>query len=115
MINRALDSNGDWTFGKGKQNYLFDLLAVKQNVLTRLRSWKGNCFFDVESGVDWGNYLDIGTKTLLDLDIKRVILGTDKVLKISSYSSTLDTDVRKLTVTANIETYYGTASIEAAV
>jgi hypothetical protein len=111
MIVRALDSNGDWTFGSGKQNYLSEISAVKQNVLTRLRSWKGNCFFDVDSGVDWGNYLDIGTKLLLDLDIKRVILGTDKVLKISSYSSMLDTGERKLTVSAAIDTYYGTTTI----
>jgi hypothetical protein len=115
MIVRSLDSDGDWTFGKGKQNYLSELSAVKQNVLTRLRSWKGNCFFDTESGVDWGNYLDIGTKTLLDLDIKRVILGTDKVLKISKFNSTLDTSEKKLTVAASVETYYGTITTEATI
>jgi hypothetical protein len=115
MIVRGLDVNNDWTFGSGKQNYLSDADAVKQCVMTRLKSWKGNCFFDLEAGVDWNNYLDIGTKTLLDLDIKRVILGTDKVLKISSYNSTLDTENRKLTVSAKVETFYGTLTINEAI
>jgi len=115
MIVRALDSAGDWTFGAGRQNYLTEVDAVKQCVMTRLKSWKGNCFFDLEAWVDWNNYLDIGTKTLLDLDIKRVILGTDKVLKISSYNSTLDTENRKLTVRAKVETFYGNLTIDEAI
>ena len=89
MIVRALDANGDWTFGSGKQNYLSALNALKQQIVTRLKSWKGNCFFALQDGVDWNNYLDIGTKNLLDLDIKRVVLQTGGVLRMRNYSSIL--------------------------
>ena len=111
MIVRGLDSDNDWTFGSGKQNYLTDIDALKQNIVTRLKSWKGNCFFDITAGVDWNNYLDIGTKSLLDMDIKRVILQSTGVLKIVDYSSTLDTDERNLTVSVTVQSIYGTTEI----
>lgn len=109
---RALDSAWDWTFGRGKQNYLSNLDALKQSISTRLKQWKGNCFFATDEGVDWKNYLDIGTKGLLDLDIKRVILQTGGVLKISSYESTLDLDSRAVSIVAHISTTYGDLALE---
>lgn len=115
MKTRGLDSNDDWEFGRGKQAYVSDKDAVSQNIKTRLRSWKGDCFFDVDSGVDWTNFLDKGKKTQLDLDIKRVILQTAGVLRINSFSSTLDSAERNLTITVTIDTIYGSITIEEAV
>lgn len=112
MKVRALDSTNDWTFGRGLQSYKSDLDALNQSIITRLRQWKGNCFFAVNEGVDWNSYLGRGTKKLLDLDIKRVILQTGGVLKISSYESTLDRDTRALSVTASISTVYGDLALE---
>lgn len=109
MIVRALDSNGDWIFGKGKQNYLTGINALKQQIVTRLKSWKGNCFFARMDGVDWNNYLDIGTKNLLDLDIKRVVLQTGGVLRMRNYSSILATENRNVSVSFTLDTVYGPA------
>lgn len=105
MIIRRNDSDGDWTYGRGKADYLKDIDGLKQNLKTRLASWKNDCFFDLEAGVDYNNYLDIGTKFFLDQDIKKVILQTPDVIKINIYTSTLSD--RDLTVTANIYTIYG--------
>ena len=107
MKVRALDVNGDWTFGVGLQNYSQNLDALEQSISTRLKQWKYNCFFATEEGVDWNNLLDIGTQALLDLDIKRVVLQTGGVLRITDYSSTIDTMSRNVSIQATINTVYG--------
>ena len=107
MILRNLDDQNDWTFGTGKQTYLTQIEALKLNLRTRLRSWNGDCYFALPEGVDWNNYLDIGTKDLLDRDIRRVTLQTEGVLKIYEYQSTLDRDDRALSVEMKIATIYG--------
>lgn len=112
MKVRGLNSVGDWQFGRGKQSYKADLDALKQSILTRLRQWRGDCFFALDDGVDWNNYLSRGTKDRLDLDVKRVILQTGGVLKISAYESTLDRDTRNLSIAANVATVYGTLALE---
>ncbi len=107
MRVRTLDSSGDWSFGSGKQNYLSDLGALEQSIVTRLKQWRGNCFFAIEEGIDWNNLLDIGTAALLDLDIKRVILQTGGVLRISDYASTIDSMTRAVSISCTINTIYG--------
>jgi hypothetical protein len=111
MKVRALDSLDDWSWGRGIQCYLKDADALAQSVKTRLRQWLNNCFFAMDEGVDWANELDIGTKGALDLDIKRVILQTGGVLRISEYTSTLDTDMRALSIEAHLDTIYGNIAI----
>jgi hypothetical protein len=112
MIFRALDSDNDWTFGKGKQNYATGLNAIKLNVGTRLKSWKGNCFFAEDEGVDWNNLLDVGTKNLLDADLKRVILQSEGILRINSFESEIDRDTRDYSASTEILTIYGVSRLE---
>lgn len=112
MKTRALDSNGDWQFGRGLQSYVTEKNALSQNILTRLRQWVGDCFFAPNDGVDYSNYMDIGRKKLLDLDIKRVILQTSGVLHISSFTSTLNAETRNVTIAASVVTIYGTILFE---
>jgi len=107
MIIRNLTADNDFTFGRGIQNYRTDLNAIKLNIKTRLQSWKGDCFYAEAEGVDWNNLLDVGTKDLLDSDVKRVILQSEGVLKIKSYESILDNDVRNLNIQSTISTIYG--------
>lgn len=115
MKTRALDTTGDWTFGRGLQSYVTEKDALKQDISTRLKQWKGDCYFSLNDGVDWNNYLDIGTKELLDLDIKRVILQTGGVLRISTYSSTFNHNTRGVSIESNIDTVFGTVTINQAV
>lgn len=107
MRHRALDSNGDWTFGKGANNFATGLAALQLNIETRIRSWLGDCFFAEGDGVDYNNLLDVGTKSLLDSSIQRNIIQTEGVLSILSYNSTIDRDTRDFTVETRIATIYG--------
>ena len=109
MIIRSLDSSNDWNFGKGVQSFFKELDAIKQNLITRLLEWKGECFFALGDGVDWNNFLDIGTKSLLDADIKRVILQSDGVLGLDNYVSNLT--LRNLEIQCSILTIYGTLKL----
>ena len=90
MIFRQLDSIGDWTFGKGLNNFAVENRAIGLNIKTLLLSWVGDCFFDLEAGIDWVNRLGSkNQKTLLDLDLQRVILQSEGVTGILEFASTL--------------------------
>lgn len=109
---RAIDSMGDWVFGKGRQSFVRDLEGLKVDLITRLKSWKGDCFFDTAAGVDYNNFLDIGTQEFLERDIKRVILQTPDVIKIISFASELNRNDRNLTIETEIVTIYGDLNLE---
>jgi len=112
MIHRALDTNNDWTFGKGKASFTRKMDALVLNVKTRLRSWRGDCFFATAEGVDYNNFLNIGTKVFLDSDVKRVILQSEGILQITSYESTIDEEGRGFTAQVSVQTIYGAATFE---
>ena len=46
MRVRAIDKNGDWTFGHSRNNYKTGIEAVKQSVVTRIKSFKNDWFLD---------------------------------------------------------------------
>lgn len=107
MRTRTLSENWDWTFGAGSQNIKTDQEALRQRLQTRLKSWYGDCFSDLEDGVDWINLLDRGRLEALEQDIARVILSTDGVLRIDSLSATLEQGSRTATITVALTTIYG--------
>jgi len=111
MIIRNLTVDGDFTFGQGIQNYKRDLAAIELNIQTRLKSWKGDCFYKPAEGVDYNNFLDVGTKNFLDSDVKRVILQSEGVIKITEYESSLDRDSRALTASVTIITIFGIVTL----
>ena len=112
MKIRSIDLNGDWMFGSGLQTFKKDLPAIMQNIQTRLKSWKGDSFAHIAEGVDYNNFMDIGTKALLDSDIKRVILQSEGVIKMSTYESTLNRADRGISVQTEIVTIYGSDALE---
>lgn len=101
---RNLDSNGDWTFGSGLNNYARNKEAVKLDVRTRILSWKNDCFFDMNVGIDWINRFDFNQRKLLEEEIKTVILQTSGVARLNSFDTSF-TD-RTLSVSYNITTIY---------
>ena len=112
MIHRNLDKNGDWEFGKGKQSYTKDLKAILLNINTRLKSWIGDSFRSPLEGVDYNNFLDKNTKSFLDSDVKRVILQSEGVIKITKYSSEINRSTRAFTANVELITIYGITRIE---
>ena len=86
MIIRNLDSDHDWMFGKGKNNFLAGVNAIKLNIKTRLLEWLNDCFFAQNNGVDWKNRLDRGQAADLEEEIRLVVLKSFGVTELSNFS-----------------------------
>lgn len=112
MRVRQLDANGDMQFGSGAADFYLNAPAgVGQCIKTRLLLVLGEWFLDTTQGTDWGGKI-IGRHGAgsYDAEIKRVILGTQGVDSIVSYSSNLGID-RKLTINARVMTIYSAVDI----
>lgn len=108
MIFRNLDRNGDWTFGKGKNNYVKLNEAIGLNIKTRLQSWLNDCFFALNEGVDWRNRLgSTNQRLLLEQDLKRIVLQSEGVTGLLDFQSAVNN--RNISVYFSIETIYSLA------
>lgn len=105
MRVRALDADGDWTYGKGQNNYLTQNRAVGQNIQTRLLSFLGDCFFDLSAGIDWFTYLGGKDQLALNLAVSAVILNSQDVTGIRQLSIDLSA-TRVLTISYRVQTTY---------
>lgn len=116
MRYRALDANGDFSFGHGKADFLVNSpAAVGQSVLTRLRLFLGEWFIDPQDGTPWLTQITgAHTQGVRDMAIKQRILGTQGVVAIANYSSTIDPVTRAFNVSATVQTIYGTTTISGA-
>ena len=113
MRVRALDTDGDMTFGRGSGNFLVDTpAAVAQCIITRLALRQGEWWLDPTAGVAWDTQiLGAGTATLRDLAIKEAVLGTPGVVSIDAYSSVVDPTTRAMSVQMTVTTQYGATTI----
>ncbi len=110
MIIRALTSDHDWTFGQGKSNYLSNNNAIAENIQTRLLSFLGDCFFDMQAGIDWISLL--GTKNTKDeivLSCKAVISNSYGVVRVNSVDIVATNDIRRAVITYNIDSIFSTS------
>ena len=107
MRYRALDANGDSTFGSGNTQFLVNSpAAVGQAVLTRLELFTGEWFLDTSEGTPYATeILGTGTESVYDLAIQDRILNTEGVASIVSYQSSKSAE-RALTVTCTVDTIY---------
>lgn len=105
MIVRALDSNHDWTFGKGKNNYRYNNNAVIQNIDTRLSSFLGDCFFDANSGIDWWTLMGSKSLVAIELAVTTIILNTEGVTGLVQLSVSLDSK-RQVTIVYQVVSVY---------
>lgn len=106
---RALDVNHDWEYGKGQNDYKTGLDAVTQNIDTRLLSFLGDCFFDLNAGIDWFTFLGGKDEVKLNLAVSAVILNTENVTGLLQLSISLNS-VRNLTISYVVQTTYSVAS-----
>lgn len=109
MIVRSLDSIGDWNFGKGKNDYLVNNKAIVQNIATRLKSFLGDCFFSLGSGLDWFNLLGSKDQLALEMSVRAVILNTREVVSIVDVSINLEETTRRINMKYTVDTVYTTA------
>ena len=107
MIIRALDINHDWTFGKGKENYLSAQLAIAENIQTRILSFFGNCFFDMSAGIEWFTLLGTpNSDQQILLNVRAIILQSYGVVSVNSLTLNSTNSSRRATLTYNINTIY---------
>ena len=105
MRVRAIDSNGDWEFGKGQNDYKQNQDAVDQNIQTRLKMFLGDCFFSLSSWIDWITLLRGKSDLALSLAVSAMIANTDGVVALLQLSITLD-DARTCTISYQVQTIY---------
>lgn len=113
MSTRAINyDTWDWEFGQGLQNYKQGQEEIIQNILTTIKCWKNDCFFDLEYGISWEEILgSFNTMNLIKKDLSVAILGVDGVDKINSLDLTLS-ETRIITITINVSTIYETTDIK---
>lgn len=106
MKYRKLDANGDYTFGRGNQDFFVDSpQAVAQAIQTTLALFQGEWFIDTSAGVPWlTQIVGFNTQVLYDDVIKKKVQQVQGVTSIDSYSSTLDRVSRLLTVNMTVTT-----------
>lgn len=113
MKYRKLDAKGDFQMGHGDADYHVDTPeCVAQAVKTRLALLTGEWFLDLAEGTPyvthvWGKH----TKDTYDPLLRRRILQTEGVTELVSYESTFDPNIRKLTVSVELNTVYGVTSV----
>lgn len=113
MRYRKLDDKGDYQIGHGSADYHVDTPeCVAQAVKTRLALLAGEWFLDLTEGTPyvthvWGKH----TKDTYDPLLRRRILQTEGVSELVSYESTFDPNTRKLTVSVEINTVYGSTTV----
>jgi hypothetical protein len=113
MRVRKLDKNWDYQFGRGSADFIINMPeAVGQSVVTRLKLWRGEWFVQPSDGTPWMTEITgAHTQGLRDMAIKARILQTPGVVAITNYFSTLDPSTRHFSVSATINTIYGTTQL----
>ena len=85
MSVRRISQNNDFTFGRGKADYISGSKEIRQNVVTRLRSFTNDFFLDVDNGNPWLNLLGVrGNEKRIIRQIEKTVLTTDGVVSINS-------------------------------
>lgn len=119
MIVRELDENHDIFTRNGKSAFLRDdagqgVERVAQSITTRLWLYLGEYFLDTTDGTPW--YQQILTKTIdanvASTVIKRRILTTYGVKKITEFNMDFNIRERALTIRFTCQTIYGDVSLE---
>lgn len=105
MIFRAITNEGDWFFGAGKSSYSRDHNAIINNLITKLKTFKGECFYDQNIGVPWFDLIPSKNKDAVVLWIKAFMLEQYGIISVNELEYSIDTD-RKMTITYDIKTIF---------
>ncbi|MEQ4915964.1 hypothetical protein [Morganella morganii] len=105
------EDNGDYTFGHSR--FSKDTPeTVAMAVKSRLRLWLGEWFLDDREGTPHAQKgLGKNPAQGYALAVKERILNTPGVTKITAFGLDMNTSMRKVTITATIDTLYGETSI----
>lgn len=80
---RGTVQSEDWNFGKGLSDYLADDLAISKDIATKVRTFRGECFFDGAIGVRWFSILGEKNVTAVLFELQEVIYSVDGVTAVT--------------------------------
>lgn len=106
MKIRNLTLDGDFTFGKGVQDYLTNQAAIALDVKTAIKVWTGNCSWALDFGINWTQFLDKGQQANLLAALQTLILSRPGVVGINQLSADLNRASRRLTVKYDVQTVF---------
>lgn len=107
MRIRALDANGDITFGQGQQNYLTGQAAIGLNIRTRLLSFLNNAFWAMGAGIDWFTFLGGGnTSAQIQIAVTAIIAQSFGVVSVNNVSVSVNAITRSVSISYNVVTIY---------
>lgn len=112
MIVSALDKDNDWTFGRGRNNYITGSTAIAQKAKCRVRSFKNDNPLNMDDNIDWIYLMsEKNTEQETLREIERVVLATDGVMRIIDLSMTVNKKTRNQVVELRIETVFDEQSV----
>lgn len=107
MILSALDDDKDWTFGRGRSNYITGGRAIAQKVMCRIQSFKNDNPLNMDDNIDWLYLLsEKNTEQQILREIERVVLATDGVMRIIELSMTVNKTTRKQAIELRMQTAF---------
>lgn len=113
MRVRSIDSNSDWTFGKGRANYVSERNAIAQSVRTRLRAFQNDYYLDTENGIPWIQLLgNLGTERRILRAVERTALQTEGVLRITRLEIVRRDGRQGVTIRIDYDDVYGQSATE---
>lgn len=105
-----ITTGGDWMFGKGRAQYVANADAVRQNVVTRIRSFTNDWFADIGHGIDWVNLLgQRGNDRKILAAIEKAVLDTPGVSTITRLRLTNTGRDRKASIELQFTTLFDKA------
>jgi hypothetical protein len=108
MIFRGITGSNDWTFGKGVNSYFTKDQAIAANIKTSLMFFLNDCFFAMDTGIDWWNLLggkNPAAKANVLLQTRQTIVQCEGVVRINSVDARVDSK-RKITISYSIDSVY---------
>lgn len=111
---RLEGSNNEPVMGRGRQDFIMDVDAVSQAVITRLRLWRGEWWENEKLGIPmWQSILGtVGAKReMIDRIIQSTVSETKGVRSIQSIDSIFNTESRRYQFVCVINTVYGRINI----
>ncbi len=105
MFFRNLDSDNDWTFGKGLQGFARTEQAINLNIKTYLQTYLTECFFDQTTGIPWFNACGTKDQNLILIETRKGISQRYGVTEVLDISFTISAD-RAATISYQIKTIY---------
>lgn len=113
MATRRIDKNGDWTFGQGRANYTVRSEEIRQNVITRLKSFQNDWFLDVQAEIDWLSILgNKNNRSVILREVERVTLATVGVKSIEALDIIRVDQNRKATIQLSYTDIYERSFLE---